>query len=101
MNEADILAKKLLMLAENNHKRDGYLPVIDKFSGPAISQPWAAWRRYREINRLGTTLMDSRTRYTVPTEFPPTDIDGALASTMKTGLGSRVRRRGPAEGAME
>lgn len=78
----DELRSKLQLLAEQRYRRDGTLPVLDRDS-PA----WKAWRDWRQSNGLSVNFMDRQDKWTVPTEYPPVDMNMALQE-----VGGKTRR---------
>lgn len=71
---------QLTQLGETIYKRQkpSPLPVLEHGS-PA----WRAWRQWRLDHDLPVAFMDRQQRWTVPTEWPPSDLDTALTSAAK------------------
>lgn len=51
----------------------GKLPVVSR-----SSLEWEAWRDYRARHGVYNGFFESREKYTVPTEWPPDDIDAEI-----------------------
>lgn len=66
--------EKLIALAERNHKLEHGLPVVKKGS-----DEWNQWRAFYKIHNISTSFMDARSEWTVPSVYPPSDIDTALS----------------------
>lgn len=77
---------RLANLAEAIFARDKELPVI-----VAGSDEWKAWRGWRVDHGLSVVLMDKQGRWTVPLQWPPADLEGALAN-VGGGLGSKLKQ---------
>lgn len=67
--------KKLLSLGQRN----GKLCELEK-----NSPTWREWRQWRLENGLHVSFMDSRQKWTVPTEYPPANLDMALTALAPT-----------------
>lgn len=91
--QSEAMERKIVMLCERNFARDKFLPVIERrLENGSINPQWAAWRQWRKDHGLGTAMMDQRDRWTVPSEFPPADIDGQLQQAHFGGLSGKYKR---------
>ena len=73
------LAKQIYAGLERKGQK---LPVIERGT-----PEWDAWRKYRADRGIPNSYFDSADRYTVPTQWPPDDIDGMLQG------GGRMKER--------
>jgi len=67
------------------------------------SPEWQSWRLWRLDHGLGVGFMDRQEKWTVPDEFPPDDLDRALAAALAaTNAGkAKALRNKPAMKAIE
>lgn len=72
--------KKIHMLAENTMRQHGECPVLERGS-----QPWEAWRQWRKDQGLPTGFMDRQEQWTVPTTWPPPNLDEMVEATAGKG----------------
>jgi len=80
------IEEKLRMLGKKLHGKDGW-PVIVKGSGA-----WEAWYSWRFQSDLSVRYWQTLDRVTVPTEFPPDDLDEALQQAGAGQLSERLAR---------
>lgn len=74
-NADNPMQQKISLLAERLYRRDKRLAVI-RAGTPA----WEAWRAFRARHGIHNRFMDSQKTWTVPSEYPPADIDFELRS---------------------
>ena len=73
------MEERLQALGKNVFAREGSLPVIER-----DSDQWTAWRRWRVEHGMSVNFMDTRERWTVPLEWPPSDLEAAEIEHSKT-----------------
>jgi len=68
------------------NSREGDLPVIHHGTAE-----WDAWKKFRKENGCNNRYMDSAKRFTVPTRFPPIDLDDLKSKISEIRKGAKLR----------
>ena len=82
------VARKLYFIGRNIVKAgEGPLPTVERGS-----PEWTAWRQWRKDHGESVGFMDRLDRWTVPTAYPPIDLDEADKEWNSRSGGGKARR---------